>query len=159
MSHRPFTRRSIANTFYRFIYEEARPHNGISELLEILGSIINGFALPLKEEHKNFLHKAVSGHDGAGAGGNSNGNGGGGGTMPARAPACGPTHLLVLSCCRSTSPRRSRSTSPSFPTVSRSSWRRIVSRLIAGPPCSTHTRTFSLCSSWVVGRRARERAV
>lgn len=28
---------------------------GISELLEIYGSIINGFALPLKEEHKKFL--------------------------------------------------------------------------------------------------------
>jgi hypothetical protein len=26
--------------------------HGIAELLEILGSIINGFALPLKEEHK-----------------------------------------------------------------------------------------------------------
>jgi len=31
----------------------------VSELLEILGSIINGFALPLKEEHKNFLGKAL----------------------------------------------------------------------------------------------------
>ncbi len=37
--------------FYRFVYETER-HNGIAELLEILGSIINGFALPLKEEHK-----------------------------------------------------------------------------------------------------------
>ncbi len=27
----------------------------LAELLEILGSIINGFALPLKEEHKQFL--------------------------------------------------------------------------------------------------------
>ena len=26
-------------------------HNGIGELLEILGSIINGFAIPLKKEH------------------------------------------------------------------------------------------------------------
>ena len=33
------------------MYETER-HNGIAELLEILGSIINGFALPLKEEHK-----------------------------------------------------------------------------------------------------------
>jgi serine/threonine-protein phosphatase 2A regulatory subunit B' len=32
---------------------------GIAELLEILGSIINGFALPLKEEHKQFLMKAL----------------------------------------------------------------------------------------------------
>ncbi|KAG5406037.1 hypothetical protein IGI04_012156, partial [Brassica rapa subsp. trilocularis] len=34
-------------------------HNGIAELLEILGSIINGFALPLKEEHKFFLVRAL----------------------------------------------------------------------------------------------------
>lgn len=33
------------------MYETER-HNGVAELLEILGSIINGFALPLKEEHK-----------------------------------------------------------------------------------------------------------
>lgn len=58
MSHRPFIRRAINNTFYRFIYEKDY-HNGISELLEILGSIINGFALPLKDEHKTFLVKAL----------------------------------------------------------------------------------------------------
>ena len=42
----------------RFIYETEH-HNGIAELLEILGSIINGFALPLKEEHKQFLLKVL----------------------------------------------------------------------------------------------------
>ena len=31
----------------------------MAELLEILGSIINGFALPLKEEHKSFLLKVL----------------------------------------------------------------------------------------------------
>ena len=31
----------------------------MAELLEILGSIINGFALPLKEEHKVFLLKVL----------------------------------------------------------------------------------------------------
>uniref|UniRef100_A0A8C8JIM6 Serine/threonine protein phosphatase 2A regulatory subunit n=1 Tax=Oncorhynchus tshawytscha TaxID=74940 RepID=A0A8C8JIM6_ONCTS len=40
-----------------FFYTEH--HNGIAELLEILGSIINGFALPLKEEHKIFLLKVL----------------------------------------------------------------------------------------------------
>ena len=60
MSHRPFIRRAINNAFYRFIYETPPVHDtGISELLEILGSIINGFALPLKEEHKTFLVKAL----------------------------------------------------------------------------------------------------
>lgn len=44
-------RKAINNVFYRFIFETEH-HNGIAELLEILGSIINGFALPLKEEHK-----------------------------------------------------------------------------------------------------------
>jgi serine/threonine-protein phosphatase 2A regulatory subunit B' len=34
-------------------------HNGIGELLEILGSIINGFAIPLKKEHLQFLEKAL----------------------------------------------------------------------------------------------------
>lgn len=58
MMHRPFIRKAINNIFYRFIYETER-HNGISELLEILGSIINGFALPLKEEHKLFLSRAL----------------------------------------------------------------------------------------------------
>ncbi|CAI5996691.1 unnamed protein product [Closterium sp. NIES-64] len=58
MVHRPFIRKSINYIFYRFIYETER-HNGIAELLEILGSIINGFALPLKEEHKLFLVRAL----------------------------------------------------------------------------------------------------
>jgi len=48
---RPFVRKAINNVFYRFIFETEH-HNGVAELLEILGSIINGFALPLKEEHK-----------------------------------------------------------------------------------------------------------
>lgn len=55
---RSFIRKSINNVFYQFIYETER-FNGIAELLEILGSIINGFALPLKEEHKNFLTRAL----------------------------------------------------------------------------------------------------
>ena len=71
---RAFIRRSINNAFFLFVYEDER-HSGIAEMLEILGrfsfclifSIINGFALPLKEEHKIFLirvllplHKAKS---------------------------------------------------------------------------------------------------
>jgi len=44
--------------FFQFVYETER-HNGIAELLEILGSIINGFALPLKEEHKTFLTRVL----------------------------------------------------------------------------------------------------
>lgn len=58
MSLRPFIRRTINDVFYRFIYETDR-HNGIAELLEILGSIINGFALPIKEQHKQFLSRVL----------------------------------------------------------------------------------------------------
>ena len=55
---RAFIRKQINNIFYKFVYETER-HNGVAELLEILGSIINGFALPLKEEHKIFLLKVL----------------------------------------------------------------------------------------------------
>lgn len=55
---RAFIRRSINYVFFAFIYDTER-HNGIAELLEILGSIINGFALPLKEEHKTFLTRVL----------------------------------------------------------------------------------------------------
>lgn len=58
MSLRPFIRRAINNVFFKFIYETDR-HNGIAELLEILGSIINGFALPIKEQHKQFLSRVL----------------------------------------------------------------------------------------------------
>ncbi|XP_061995995.1 serine/threonine protein phosphatase 2A 57 kDa regulatory subunit B' beta isoform-like [Rosa rugosa] len=58
MVHRPFIRKAMNNVFYRFIFETQR-HCGIGELLEILGSIINGFALPMKEEHKLFLVRAL----------------------------------------------------------------------------------------------------
>ena len=52
---------TVFNDFFfsfRFIYETEH-FNGVGELLEILGSIINGFALPLKAEHKQFLCKVL----------------------------------------------------------------------------------------------------
>ncbi|KAI9023291.1 phosphatase 2A regulatory B subunit-domain-containing protein [Hyaloraphidium curvatum] len=58
LSLRSFIRRSINNVFFQFMYQTEK-HNGIAELLEILGSIINGFALPLKEEHKTFLLRVL----------------------------------------------------------------------------------------------------
>lgn len=58
LSLRSFIRKSINNVFLQFVYETQR-FNGIGELLEILGSIINGFALPLKEEHKIFLIRVL----------------------------------------------------------------------------------------------------
>ncbi|KAJ9139399.1 Serine/threonine-protein phosphatase 2A 56 kDa regulatory subunit [Pleurostoma richardsiae] len=55
---RSFIRRSINNVFFQYVYETER-FNGVAELLEILGSIINGFALPLKDEHKLFLTRVL----------------------------------------------------------------------------------------------------
>lgn len=58
MSYRSFIRKAISQVFFRYIYETGR-HNGVGELLEILGSIINGFAIPLKKEHLQFLERAL----------------------------------------------------------------------------------------------------
>ncbi|CDK28663.1 unnamed protein product [Kuraishia capsulata CBS 1993] len=58
LSLRSFIRKSISHLFLQFVYDTER-FNGIAELLEILGAIINGFALPLKEEHKVFLVKVL----------------------------------------------------------------------------------------------------
>nr|DAD27009.1 TPA_asm: hypothetical protein HUJ06_028477 [Nelumbo nucifera] len=77
MVHRPFIRKAVSNIFFRFVFETER-HNGIAELLEILGSVISGFALPLKEEHKVFLWKAL---------------------IPLHKPKCMGVYLQQLSYC------------------------------------------------------------
>eukprot|EP01102_Stenamoeba_stenopodia_P010807 TRINITY_DN328_c0_g1_i2.p1 TRINITY_DN328_c0_g1~~TRINITY_DN328_c0_g1_i2.p1 ORF type:complete len:451 (-),score=52.33 TRINITY_DN328_c0_g1_i2:175-1527(-) len=51
-------RKHISHILLIFVYDTER-HNGIAELLEILGSIVNGFQTPLKEEHRTFLFKAI----------------------------------------------------------------------------------------------------
>ncbi|KAI5062473.1 hypothetical protein GOP47_0023012 [Adiantum capillus-veneris] len=58
MVYRSFVRQAVNNIFHHFVLETER-HHGIAEFLEILGSIINGFAIPLKEEHINFLVRAL----------------------------------------------------------------------------------------------------
>ena len=58
MSYRSYIRKAISQVFFRFIYVTGK-HNGIGELLEILGSIVNGFAIPLKKEHLQFLERAL----------------------------------------------------------------------------------------------------
>jgi len=58
MSLRAFIRTNIQNTFHYYVYEHQH-HNGIAEMLEILGSIINGFATPLKDDHRAFLIKSL----------------------------------------------------------------------------------------------------
>lgn len=77
MVHRPFIRKAIKNIFYQFVFETEK-FNGMAELLEILGSIVNGFALPLKEEHKLFLLRAL---------------------IPLHKPKCLPMYHQQLSYC------------------------------------------------------------
>ncbi|OMO53956.1 Protein phosphatase 2A, regulatory B subunit, B56 [Corchorus capsularis] len=56
--HRSFMRKAMNDVFLYYVFETER-HCGIGELLEIWGSIINGFAVPLKEEHKLFLMRVL----------------------------------------------------------------------------------------------------
>src|SRR5690554_647015 len=68
VTSRAFIRNEIANVFCTFIYETQR-HNGIAELLELLGrqvrtprlpnSIINGFVVPLKPQHIDFFKNVL----------------------------------------------------------------------------------------------------
>lgn len=54
---RAFIRKAMRHIFYEFVYEDER-HN-VAEMLEILGSVVNGFAVPLREEHKVFLERTL----------------------------------------------------------------------------------------------------
>lgn len=42
-----------------YITYEKEEHNGLTELLEILSSIISGYASPLKDEHKSFAKRVL----------------------------------------------------------------------------------------------------
>ena len=53
---RGFIRKTLNHILLSFVQED-ESFNGVAELLEILGSIINGFAIPIKAEHKLFLTK------------------------------------------------------------------------------------------------------
>ncbi|KAF6176255.1 hypothetical protein GIB67_023546 [Kingdonia uniflora] len=56
--YRSYMRKSMNDVFLHFAFETDR-HCGIGELLEIWGSIINGFTVPLKEDHKLFLMRIL----------------------------------------------------------------------------------------------------
>ena len=65
---RKMIRKAITDTFHTLIHENVK-FNGAPELLDILASIISGFAVPLREEHIIFfktiivpLHKVQSSH-------------------------------------------------------------------------------------------------
>ena len=51
---RKMIRKAINDCFYSLIHETFK-FNGASELLDILASIISGFAVPLREEHIIFF--------------------------------------------------------------------------------------------------------
>ena len=55
---RSFMRKSMKDVLLNHVFETER-HPGIAELLEIWGTIINGFTVPLKEEHKLFLMRVL----------------------------------------------------------------------------------------------------
>ncbi|PWA94000.1 Armadillo-type fold [Artemisia annua] len=57
--YRSFMRKSMTELLLYFIYESDQRQNGIGEILEIWGSIINGFMVPLKDEHKVFLSRVL----------------------------------------------------------------------------------------------------
>jgi len=55
---RPYVRTQVQNLILLITYEKEE-HNGLTELLEILSSIIVGYATPLKEEHRLFAMKVL----------------------------------------------------------------------------------------------------
>jgi len=55
---RALIRRVVCTVFYEFVLEGGT-RNGVGAMLEILASIINGFTLPIKDEHKCTLVRAL----------------------------------------------------------------------------------------------------
>ena len=53
MDLRPYIRQQVMNLLLLVTYDKEE-HNGLTELLEILSSIISGYATPLKPEHIEF---------------------------------------------------------------------------------------------------------
>ncbi|KAL2476942.1 Serine/threonine protein phosphatase 2A 57 kDa regulatory subunit B' alpha isoform [Forsythia ovata] len=58
-SYRSIMRKAMNDVFLHYISETDQKHCGIGDLLEIWGTIINGFSIPLKEEHKVFLTRVL----------------------------------------------------------------------------------------------------
>ncbi|KAJ6716983.1 SERINE/THREONINE PROTEIN PHOSPHATASE 2A REGULATORY SUBUNIT [Salix koriyanagi] len=56
--YREIMRKSMNDVFLHYIFD-SEMHSGIGELLEIWVSIINGFTVPLREEHKLFLMRVL----------------------------------------------------------------------------------------------------
>ena len=54
MSLRAYVRLTLRSELQAF-YSGKQQHSGVCDILEVLGSIINGYAVPLKPEHLQFL--------------------------------------------------------------------------------------------------------
>ena len=52
---RTYMREQMGYMLQEYVANQPKPFSGISELLEILGSIVNGFAVPLKPTHVEYL--------------------------------------------------------------------------------------------------------
>ena len=52
---RPMLKNNIQNSLVEFVYEDEENANGVSELLEVFESVIDGFKVPLKDENVTFL--------------------------------------------------------------------------------------------------------
>ncbi|CAK8685527.1 unnamed protein product [Clavelina lepadiformis] len=55
---RAYIRREISNKFMELVYEDLY-YPGAAEVLEVLGSVINGYTCPLKQEHIRFLFQVL----------------------------------------------------------------------------------------------------
>jgi len=55
---RTYIREQVMNLILLITYEKEE-HNGLTELLEILSSVISGFTAPLKEEHQKFARHVL----------------------------------------------------------------------------------------------------
>lgn len=58
VSRRKMMRKAMNDCLCTLIHENDK-FNGAPELLDILSSIISGFAVPLREEHVNFFKKII----------------------------------------------------------------------------------------------------
>lgn len=56
--HRGYIRREMSNYLLEFLYE-SDSYRGIPQIMQILGSIVSGYSVPLKAEHKVLLIKIL----------------------------------------------------------------------------------------------------
>ncbi|GBG29261.1 Serine/threonine-protein phosphatase 2A 56 kDa regulatory subunit alpha isoform [Hondaea fermentalgiana] len=58
VSHRGTMRQAMAHALLDYVHV-SRVHEGVAEMLEVFGSIASGFAMPVKEEHREMLLRSL----------------------------------------------------------------------------------------------------